>query len=323
HVVGQPVGIHSLDRLDDTGVQDAAALVEQSAIRHLVRQRMRERVLDLGEELRLIEELRGAQPIEPPAEGLVRELGDVLKDRTRNVVADDGGRLQQALVVRSEAVDTRRQHGLNRRWHLELVDRLHQAIPSRLADQQMRLLQRPDDLLQEERVPVDDEESLEWFERAIGAEERVQELAGALDAERTQPQLREVRLIAPGVPVVGTMGGEQQYGRRREPPGEVVEERLRLDVDPLKIFDDQEERSLARLAQQQSAHRLERAPPTFGGIERPPPGVLVDLDVEQGEQRRQRRLQRFVEREHLPRHLLANLPAVVAIVDREVCLEEI
>ncbi len=168
-----------------------------------------------------------------------------------------------------------------------------------------------------------DEELLQWREGVIGAEERVQQLPRALDGKRAQPYLRDVRRVAPGVCVFGTVGREEQQARGTEARDETIEDSLRLGVDPVKVFEDQEDRLLARFAQQQSRHRVERAPATFGGIERSPLGLVVKGNVEQGEQRRQGGLQRFVEREHLARHLFSNLAESVAALNLEVAFEEI
>src|SRR5262249_57152623 len=59
-VVGHPVGVEALDGVGDACVQQASALVEQPTVRDLVRQRVSERVLDLREELRFVDELCGA-----------------------------------------------------------------------------------------------------------------------------------------------------------------------------------------------------------------------------------------------------------------------
>ena len=45
------------------------------------------------------------------------------------------------------------------------------------------------------------------------------------------------------------MGREQQQARRPEARDETIEDRLRLDVDPVKVFEDQEERLLAESRQ--------------------------------------------------------------------------
>ena len=65
-VVGQPLGLlgdalgrEPLDGLGDAGVQGALPLVEQSPVRHFVRERVLERVLEVGKEPGLVEELRG------------------------------------------------------------------------------------------------------------------------------------------------------------------------------------------------------------------------------------------------------------------------
>ena len=54
-----------LDRLDDPRVKLAAALLQQAAVGHLVRERVLERVLEIREEPGLVEELGGLQVVEP------------------------------------------------------------------------------------------------------------------------------------------------------------------------------------------------------------------------------------------------------------------
>ena len=79
---------------------------------------------------------------------------------------------------------------------------------------------------------------------------------------------------------------------------------------------------LLRFPQQQPLHGVERALAALRRVERLPRGV-VHGHVEQGQQRRQRRLQRVVEGEQLARHLLADLAQVVPVLDLEVALEEV
>src|SRR6266850_1992266 len=86
-----------------------------------------------------------------------------------------------------------------------------------------------------------------------------------------------------------------------------VEQGLGLAVDPVEVLEDHEERLLARFSQQQPLHGVERELATLSRVEGPPRSI-VHGDVEQGQQRRQRRLQGSVQGEQLARHLLADLP---------------
>ena len=90
----------------------------------------------------------------------------------------------------------------------------------------------------------------------------------------------------------------------------------------MEVFKDQEEGLLPRFPQQESPHRVQRALAALPRVERLPGGVVHE-HVEQGQQRRQRRLQRAVEGEQLARHLLADLAQVVPVLDLEVALEEV
>ena len=133
-VLCAPVRVETLDGFDDASVEEAAAVVEHSPIRDLVRQRVLERVFGLREELRLVDELRSLQVIESATDGFIRQLGDLLEDREGHVFAYDGGGLQETFVLRRETIDARRQHRLDRRGHLDREDRLRHPVPSAFPD---------------------------------------------------------------------------------------------------------------------------------------------------------------------------------------------
>src|SRR5215472_4161156 len=57
HVLSEPVGVETLQRLDDARVERAPPRLEEAAVGHFVRQRVLERVLELREEARLVDEL--------------------------------------------------------------------------------------------------------------------------------------------------------------------------------------------------------------------------------------------------------------------------
>ena len=100
-VVGEPLGLlgaalgrEPLDGLGDASVQGALLLMEQPLVRHLVRERMLERVLEVREESGLVEELGGLQAGEVGAHLVLRRVGDRQEQRHRNVLAHDRGRLE-------------------------------------------------------------------------------------------------------------------------------------------------------------------------------------------------------------------------------------
>ena len=80
-VLGEPVGVEPLDGLDDPGVEGAPPLLEQAAVGDLVGEGVLERVLEVGEEARLVEELGGLEVGEPAAERRLRQLGERLEQR--------------------------------------------------------------------------------------------------------------------------------------------------------------------------------------------------------------------------------------------------
>src|SRR5713226_3556325 len=220
----EPLGVELLDSFYDPRVEHPAAVVQYGCVGDVMRQRMTERVLRLGEQACLVKELCGPKMRESATERLVRELGDRLEQRERYVLADDGGRLEQTFVLREEPVDARRQHRLDRGRNLDRLDRLRQPIPTALSHQRLRLHQRPDRLLQEERVATLDQQLLERYQPGVVAEERIQQLPRALGRERVQPQLAVGRLAAPGVLVLGTVVHEQQQACRAQALDQAVEQ---------------------------------------------------------------------------------------------------
>ena len=58
-VLAEAVGVQALERLEDRGVERAPALLEHAVVGHLVGEGVLERVLEVGKEPRLVQELRG------------------------------------------------------------------------------------------------------------------------------------------------------------------------------------------------------------------------------------------------------------------------
>ena len=199
------------------------------------------------------------------------------------------------------------------------VSRYASALPG----QRLRLHQRPHGLLQKERVPALDQELLERRQPGVLAEERVQQLAGALGRQRVQPQLAVGRLAAPGVLVLGPVVHEQQQARRSEALDEAVEQRLRLAVDPVQVLEDHEERLLARFPKQQAASRRRACAGAAAAGSSVCHAASSTGTSSRASRRRQRRLERAIQGEELARHLLADLAEVVPVLDLEVALEQV
>jgi hypothetical protein len=73
----------------------------------------------------------------------MRELGDRLGQRERDIVADDGGDPEEALLLLSKPVDARCQHHLDGGRELDRQGRVHQPILSALPRQHVGFHQRP------------------------------------------------------------------------------------------------------------------------------------------------------------------------------------
>jgi hypothetical protein len=232
--------------------------------------------------------------------------------------------LQELLLVRWEAVDACRQHGLDRGRDLDAGQGLHETIRARGAGEGARFHEGADALFEEERVALRplDQQPLERLERGIDPEQDAEHLVGALRRERVDPELAVIGLAPPAVLVLGTVVHEQQ-----EPGGwhafhEVVEEGLRLGIDPMQVLEHEEQGLDLALAQHQALEPVEGLLPPLRRIECQERAALG-----KGFQKRQHRRdhvpQALVQREQRARHFRANGSSVVAAVHLEVGLEEI
>jgi hypothetical protein len=315
-VLAEPIGIAPLDRLHDLAVEAAAPVLEQAPVGDVVCEGMLEGVLDVREDSRLVQELGGLEPPDRGAElGLV-PLGNRVEQPERDVLPDDRRRLENGPVRRRQPVDARGQHRLHRRRHLDRRQGSRQPVGAALPDQRPGLDERPDALLQEERIALCslDQHALERIESDVGPDQRAEELSGVIVRQGIEPELRVVGAAAPLVRILRPVVHEEQHPGRRQALDQRVEQRLGLGIDPVEIFEDHEQRLHLALSQQESLQRVQGLPATLGRIKRRPRGV-VGRHVEQRQERRQAALQRAVQSQELPGQLLLHRARAVPVFD--------
>ena len=153
-------------------------------------------------------------------------------------------------------------------------------------------------------------------------EQGLQELVGARRRQRVKPQLGVVGLAAPAMLVLRPVVDQQQEPGGRQALDQAVEQGLGLGIDPVQVFKDQQQRLHLAFAQQQALEAVERALAPLRWIERQERTVRWQ-GVQEGEQRRDRRLQRLVQGEELPGHLGPDGAGVVTLLDMAIALEEV
>ena len=304
-------------------VEDAPPILKEAPVGHLVGQGVLEGVLDVGEQARLVEELGGLEPGEALGQRVGGSSGDACEHGHWDVGADHRGGLEQRLVLWRQPVDARRQDRLHRRRHVDGVRGLHEPVRAALAHEHPVVDEAPHALLEEERIALGprEEEPLQGLEAGVAPEQRLQQRGRTLRRERVQPELAVVGLPAPAVPVLGTVVDEEQEPGRRQALDQPVEHRLRLGVDPVEVLEHDQERLDLALPQEEPAQGVDGPLPPRGRVQRLPPAVL-HRHVEEREERRQRRLERAVEREELARDLLPDGARLVPVTDLEVTREE-
>src|SRR5262245_37547240 len=268
---------------------------------------MLEGVFQVREDARLVQELGGLEMTQGSTQVVLGRVGNGLQQREGHILANDRGGLEQTLLLGRQAIDAGGEDGLRRRRDLPRLRGLGYPVGPTLPDEHLGLDERPHTFFEEERVPLGATNQCppERFEGRILAEQGRQQLLGTLRRQGIDPELEVVGLAPPPVLVLGSVVGEEQDTGRRQTVHEAVEQRLGLGVDPVKVLEDQQQGLDLALPEEQALDRVQSLPAALRGIESLP-GLVVDGDIEQREQRRQEGFQRPVKRQQLARYPLAN-----------------
>ncbi len=118
-LLGQAVPGERLEGLDNAGMERPPPLLEEAPIGDLVGEGVLEGVFVLGKEARLVEELGRLEMRERAMQCRLGQLGNGPQQGQGHLGADDRRGLEEMFFCGRQAVDTRRQHRLHRRRHLQ------------------------------------------------------------------------------------------------------------------------------------------------------------------------------------------------------------
>jgi hypothetical protein len=119
HLLVPPVTGQRFERLDNLRMQRPPLLREQTAIGHLVGQRVLEGVRTLWEEAGLVQELGHLELQEAVVHSRLGQRSDGLQQQHGHLHANDGCHVQQVLHGGWQAINPRRQYRLHRHRHLD------------------------------------------------------------------------------------------------------------------------------------------------------------------------------------------------------------
>jgi hypothetical protein len=125
-----------------------------------------------------------------------------------------------------------------------------------------------------------------------------QDFVSMCRGQRVEPELCVVGLAPPSVLVLRAIGYEQEKPCRREAFNQVLQHGLRLGVDPMEVFDHQEQGLHAAFFQQQPLDRLQEPLAALRWVEGLPCGVF-DRHVQQHQEGGQGRPEGLTQREKL------------------------
>jgi hypothetical protein len=115
---------------------------------------------------------------------------------------------------------------------------------------------------------------------------------------------------------------QQQDVGRRQALDEAVEHGLGLGVDPVEVFEDQEQELYLAFAQQHALELGEGALPPLGRIECQE-GTIGGQHIQERQQRREDLLESLVQSQEVPRDLCPNGARLVSVLDVQIAPEQI
>ena len=300
---------------------------DERTVRHFLGQEMLEGVGDVRERRLFVDELRGLQPGQGRREVGLGFPGDAAQQPERKFAPDDGRGLKQVFLLAAEQVDAAGQHALHRVGNAEVVQGRGQRHAAQPVRQDALVEQGADHLFDEERraLGLVQDEPFERVERHGRAgrvpEQRVDQFARVVHAQGVEPELAVVGLAAPVVAVARPVVGEQDHRGGRQAVGQRVEERLRLGVQPLQVLENQQQGTVAALAQQQPLDRVERTLPADVWVHLLQGGDELGV-AEQGQDVGQPVFQVAVERDYTAGHFFVQRALVVLRLYAEVAAQE-
>ena len=140
--------------------------------------------------------------------------------------------------------------------------------------------------------------------------------------QRVEPELRVVGLAAPAVLVLRAVVHDQQDAGRRQTVDQAVEQGLRLSVEPVQVFKDQQQGLHLAFAQQHALERGEGPLPSLRRIERQERAVGGQR-LQECQQCRDGLLQRLIQGQEVPRHFGPHGAWLVSVLDVHIVLEQL
>jgi hypothetical protein len=108
---------------------------------------------------------------------------------------------------------------------------------------------------------------------SIRSQESPQEFVSLRRGQGIEPELRVVGLAPPGVLVLRSIGHKEKDPRRREALDQALQHGLRLGIDPVEVFDHQEQGLHTAFFQQQPLDRFQEPLAALWWVEGVPCGV--------------------------------------------------
>ncbi len=263
-------GVLTAEPLGCLAVQPVPLFAHEGSVGRVLDQRVLEAELGFGPAPSLAQEVQPLELGESRTHLCRFALGDAFQQRQAELPPQHG-RGHQGVVCRvGEPVDAGEDHLLHGGWDLHGHLVVEPPAAPVVANEGAGVGERPDDLLQEERVSLGrlQDAALGLGRQRAGSHEGVQQLATGITRQGVEGDLpdpvrqlpRHVLLEPPcAVVALGPSGHQQQERLGVGVGGQPLQELQRGGVRPVQVLDRDGDGSVSRQTGRQRAHDLERA----------------------------------------------------------------
>ena len=317
--VRQPVVVDSLDRLYDARVENAALFAQQALIGNVARERVSEPEFHVGKQADLVQKSGRLEVGERVAQCIGTKFRHCLEQRLRHIEADNRRGLKQVFLLVRQPIDTRRQHCLDRRRYLQVVDSTGGTVSTGLTDQYLCFGQSAGQLLEEKWIALStlDQDLAKRHQGPIGTQQRLEQFIRTCRGQGCEWHFVESNAVLPVMHELRSVFEDEHQPRGVYALDQAIQEDLRFGVHPLQILKDDQHWLTVTLFEDDAGQRNEDVAATRSRVQRPE-RIILRQSIQQRQDWRAAILEFRVDADELGHDLISDLGGSICVFDLEV-----
>ena len=278
----QPLGVQLLDPAGHAAVQLTPTRVQDRLIRHIAGQRVAKQIGQIALDLLGQNQLGLGELLEPIEQPIV--AGDHAGEhRVGEAPADHSGDLQHLAAAILQPIQPRGDHALDAIRHGRLVQRASQPPATGIARQRAGFDQAAHHFFDKERVALRALDQRGQLGRRLAQQQRAHQVDAAIGRKLAHLDPRAIIQLAPrlGDRWIHAVAQQQQQRRLRRAAHQPAQQIERRGVGPVQVVDDQHQRAVAGLGQDQRLDQLLCAVVALLGRQRCGQRRIIERDPQQ------------------------------------------